>query len=201
MTTYLGLLLAAGFWLLIFGMQAVNFWAGMATAAIVLTLFSVAVGGRPWHRSEWNGKALAVGVASAVVLYLIFAFGNWLARVIFPFAPGQIGDVYGIRSQANPLLIGLILFFVTSPAEEIFWRGFIQRRFMERRGSLRGWLIGSLCYAAVHLFSGNVMLVLAALVAGLFWGLIFWWQKSIVPAIISHAVWTVLIFLLLPVAG
>ncbi|MBE3577824.1 MAG: CPBP family intramembrane metalloprotease [Limnochordales bacterium] len=199
--TYLGLLLAAGFWLLIFGLKTVNFWAGMATAALVLTAYAVVVGGRPWRRSEWNGRALAVGVASAVALYLIFVAGNWLARLIFPFAPGQIGDVYGIRSEADPLLIGLILFFVTSPAEEIFWRGFLQRRFMERRGDWQGWLIGSLCYAAVHLFSGNLMLVLAALVAGLFWGLLFRWQKSIVPGVISHSVWTVLIFLLLPVAG
>ena len=75
-------------------------------------------------------------------------------------------------------------FFVTSPAEEIFWRGFLQRRLMLRLGSFWGWIIASVLYAAVHISSLNFMLVGAAGVAGLFWGLLYWRLKTLWPVVI-----------------
>ena len=52
------------------------------------------------------------------------------------------------------------------PGEEIFWRGYLQRRWQERFGAGRGFLFAAALYAAVHAGSGNVMLVLAAAVCG-----------------------------------
>ncbi|MBE3582704.1 MAG: CPBP family intramembrane metalloprotease [Limnochordaceae bacterium] len=200
-TAWIGLALAAAFWLVIFGLHWGNFWTGMGIAAGVLTAYAVAAAGPPWREEEWNWVNVIIGISAALVLYGIFACGSWLGRSIFPFAGRQIGSIYDIQSQANRWLIGLLLLFVTSPAEEIFWRGFLQRRFMVAGGEAAGWLMASLCYAAVHLFSGNLMLILAALVAGLFWGLLYLWRRSLVPGIISHALWTVLVFLVFPLGG
>lgn len=196
-----GLALATFLWVAIFGWRIVNFWAGMVAAAVVLTAYAVLAGGVPWKRDEWTYENAVVGAASALALYAIFAVGNWAARVIFPFAPGQIGDVYAIRDQADRLLIGAILLLVTSPAEEIFWRGFLQRQLSTWVGPGLAWVLGALVYALVHVASGNLMLVLAAFVAGLGWGLLLLWRRSVVPGIISHSLWTVMIFLLFPLAG
>lgn len=193
-----GLALAAFFWVVIFGWRIVNFWAGMVAAAVVLTAYAVLAGGVPWKRDEWTYENAVVGAAGALGLFAIFALGNWVARVIFPFASGQIGDVYSIREQADRLLIGAILLLVTSPAEEIFWRGFLQRQLSAWVGPGLAWVLGALVYALVHVASGNLMLVLAAFVAGLGWGLLLLWRRSVVPGIISHSLWTVMIFLLFP---
>lgn len=42
------------------------------------------------------------------------------------------------------------------------------------------------------------MLVMAALTAGLFWGWLYWKTDSLVPCILSHAFWTVTVFILWP---
>ncbi|MBR6673801.1 MAG: CPBP family intramembrane metalloprotease, partial [Mailhella sp.] len=167
------ILLATFFWWLNFGLQICNFWLGMAVAASVLAGLCVRVGGNPFAEGRADAKTLVRGLLSAVALYIIFALGNALASLIFTFGPEQISNIYSIRQEGPSWLVALVLLFITSPAEEIFWRGFIQWHFMEKLGDVRGWLAASLVYAAIHISSGNIMLVLAALVAGLFWGWLY----------------------------
>ncbi|HHX51710.1 MAG TPA: CPBP family intramembrane metalloprotease, partial [Clostridia bacterium] len=45
---------------------------------------------------------------------------------------------------------------------------------------------------------GNLVLIIAALVAGMLWGFLYWKSKNLVPCIVSHCLWTVSIFLLVP---
>ncbi|NLC77068.1 MAG: CPBP family intramembrane metalloprotease [Clostridia bacterium] len=193
------LCLAAVFWYLIFGVQMANFWLSMAVAATVLASLSVLFQGLPFTGKDLNARAIIAGLVSAAILYLLFWLGNTVSQWIFPFARGQVASIYEIRTQGQAMVIALVLLFITSPAEEIFWRGFIQKWAMEKYGDLRGWLLGSCIYAGVHLASGNFMLVMAALVAGLFWGYLYKWEGNLVSCIISHCIWTVGIFLLIPV--
>jgi membrane protease YdiL (CAAX protease family) len=50
----------------------------------------------------------------------------------------------------------------------------------------------------VHIAAGNAMLVLAALAAGAFWGAMYLWTGRIAPVVVSHVLWDVTVFLLLP---
>lgn len=168
------LALAAFFWWVNFGLHWVNFWIGMGTAASVLALLSFWFAGVPMKRTEWTGRAVLIGLVSAVLLYAIFALGNTLSGWLFRFAPHQVSAIYYIRHEGSPLAMALVLLFITSPAEEVFWRGFVQRWFMHRFGGKAGWLLAVCVYAGVHVFSGNFMLVMAALTAGLFWGWLYW---------------------------
>lgn len=197
---YLALAVAACFWFLIFGLGAGNFWVPMALAALLLALMASFFQGPPFKLREITLTDVAIGVASAAVLYGVFFVGNIVSRWIFSFAGSNIAAIYGNRSLADPWLIALVLIFVTSPAEEIFWRGFVQRQFAAEWGGLRGWLLGAVVYAGVHIFSLNPILILAAFVGGLGWGLIFWWRRSPVPGMISHIIWTVAIFVLFPLS-
>ena len=43
------------------------------------------------------------------------------------------------------------------------------------------------------------MLVMAALVAGLFWSALYSWRGNLTACIVSHALWTVGVFLLFPI--
>lgn len=190
--------LAAVLWYIIFGLQLFNFWCAMAVAATMLALASFVFYGAPFALQEINRRAILLGVLSAAVLYGIFWLGDILSAMLFSFAPPQVSSIYDLRSQNQVWLIVLILIFVTSPAEEIFWRGFVQRWLDQQMGPVPAWILAALAYGGVHIISGNFMLVMAALVAGLFWGYIFMKGRSVVPLIISHALWTVSIFILFP---
>ena len=194
------LMLAVFFWFVTFSLQWFNFWLSMCIAVSILTALALHLGGSPFSRSDWNARAVFSGVAAAAALYAIFWLGNSLSQVLFQFAKPQIASIYGIRTQGEAVVMALILLFITSPGEEIFWRGFVQRRLVQHFGARSGWLLASAVYAAVHIASGNFMLTMAALIAGLFWGWLYQREQNLVPCIVSHALWTVTIFIWLPIS-
>lgn len=196
------LFLAAFFWWVIFGKEAVNFWLGMSVATSTLAALSLILGGRDFRRSllKFPGSTTFwLGLASAVALYAVFEVGYFCSRLLFSTSPEEVSNIYTIRSKANPFVISLVLLFITSPCEEIFWRGFLQRWAVGRFGLVAGWILSTLLYSAVHIASGNWMLVMAAMVAGAFWGLLYLLTQNLWICILSHAFWTVLIFILIPI--
>jgi membrane protease YdiL (CAAX protease family) len=180
-----------------------DFWWGMCLSVFVLVTLSFLTdkSHRSFLSQDWK-KGLArkagLGLLSALVLYGIFWAGNEISRAALPLAAQEIGEVYGFRQDAALLRIGLLIIFIIGPGEELFWRGFLQRRWQLRLGSLSGWLLTSAFYGAVHAGSGNVMLVLSALVCGLYWGAIYARSKSAVLVAISHTLWDLLVFIFFP---
>lgn len=172
----------------------------MGFSVLILSLLTIYWNGWPFREKDFTLRAVFIGLGSAFLLYVIFYLGNIFSPLLFPFAKRQITAIYGFSSQGNVFLILLFLLFLTSPGEEIFWRFFLQSWAMDKYGKVKGYLLISLIYSAVHLVTGNLMLVLAALIAGLFWGFIYLREKNLVPLIISHALWTVAIFLLFPLS-
>jgi hypothetical protein len=84
------------------------------------------------------------------------------------------------------------------PAEEIYWRGFVQETLGGRLGKTGSLLLTSSIYALVHIVAFNFMLLVAAAVCGLFWGLLFLRERNLVTVMLSHALWDVMTFVLLP---
>jgi uncharacterized protein len=197
------LILASGFWLEMFVLKSFNFWLEMTIAASLLA-------GLGLYFNHKNGEAINyrlyyfkpkyifIGIISAAVLYFVFYAGNFISEIILPFADKQITGVYSNKSILDPAVIGLLLLFIIGPAEEVFWRGFVQDTLAEKLGDNKGWVVASLIYGAVHIVALNFMLFMAALICGLFWGWMFRKYKSVWPGLISHALWDITIFVLLP---
>jgi len=183
-----------------------DFWWWMSINLIMLISMSWIID-RPGAVSmegqdaDGAGKKIILGIASAVFLYLVFFIGNILSRKIFPFASAGIDSVYGFRGGASSMRIAVLMLLIIGPGEEVFWRGFIQRRYQEHLGGWKGFLVATGIYAAVHLGSGNIMLVLAALTCGLFWGFLYLRYRSMMLNIISHVIWDISVFLLFPFSG
>lgn len=197
------IILAIVFWLEMFLLKHYNFWFEMTIAAALLASLGLFFNHRSGEAINYRlyffePKHIFIGIISAAILYFIFYGGDYLSKQLLSFADKQIADVYGNKSLLDPNLI-ILLLLIIGPAEEVFWRGFVQDTLEEKLGDNTGWLIASGIYAAVHLFAMNLMLFAAALVCGLFWGWIFKRFKSLWPGIISHALWDVTIFVLLPV--
>ena len=89
--------------------------------------------------------------------------------------------------------------FVIGPGEEIFWRGYVQRTLAKRSAS-RGLVLSVAAYGLVHLASGSVTLIGAALVCGLFWGWLYQRFESIWLNVLSHVLWDIAVFLVWPFA-
>ena len=154
-----------------------------------------------WQKPKINPRisSFLLGLLSAVILYFIFFLGHHLAPYILPGAKSQVGGIYSLGKGTSRVLIFLLLFFITGPGEEIFWRGFLQDHLMKRHGGLQGFFLATIIYAGVHVFSFNLMLILAALVAGAFWGLLYLWKRDLLVQITSHSFWSAVIFAIAPI--
>jgi len=197
----LGLLAAATIpvWIAVFAWTPLNFWYVMALGTGGLALAGALAAPRAMReRLRFRVSDVVIGVVSAAVLYAVFFVGRELTTRLLPFANAQIGAVYGNKALLAPVHIGLLIGLVIGPGEELFWRGFLQRELEARLGGWRGYALATLLYAAVHLFTGNVMLVVAALTAGVLWGGMYLRFGRLWPGIISHVAWDLTVFLLLP---
>ena len=88
--------------------------------------------------------------------------GHFISTHILPFAASQIDSIYNIRAGQNKWAIVLLLFFIIGPAEEVFWRGFVQMRLSKRYGILVGLIVATAIYTLVHVWSFNLMLLAAS---------------------------------------
>ena len=118
---------------------------------------------------------------------------------MFDWTVPHIQAVYATRMQLDPMFIAPLLFFIIAPCEETFWRGFVQARIAERSGAKNAMIITTVLYSLVHVWAMNPMLLIAALVLGVHWGFLFRRYGSLIPGIVSHALWDTTIFVLLPV--
>lgn len=106
-----------------------------------------------------------------------------------------------MKDGSSPAMIAVLLLFLIGPAEEYFWRGYIQKTMAGFIGKTAAMFLTTVIYALVHIWSFNFMLVMAALVAGGVWGLIYRLKPSLLPAlVISHALWDAMVFVILPIS-
>ena len=189
-------LLASLGWAFTFGLAWGNFWLKIGVTVVCVCAYALA-----WKpvRIRFAWRSVAWGVVSAAALYLVFFVGNTVAPLVLRGAHTQVGSIYGLGEGSSKIWIFLLLFFVTGPGEEIFWRGFLQGQLETKWGPLTGFAVATAIYGCVHVFSGNPMLVLAALVAGAFWGALYAWKKDLLLLIVSHSVWSAFIFAVAPI--
>ena len=200
--------MAAVLWFIMFSpwtAPQVNFWAFMAASAIVLTCFALIFGGRKSLGLEGIGsgsafvKTCVLGFVIAALLWGIFYVGDKVSQLLFSFARPQVDNIYDIKGTLSPTLLALLLLFVIGPAEEIFWRGYVQRTLSNFRSPLFAFIVTTMCYTFIHLPSGNFMLIMAALVCGIVWGGLYYFMPNRLTAIIiSHALWDAAAFVWLP---
>lgn len=200
---FLALAAAALLWFVMFSPwtgHLVNFWLMMSLSAVTLTAF--ALKGRRIWRDEFRLSLsdVCLGLAIAAALWGVFWAGDKVSTALFAFPRPQIAAIYGLRDGHSAVAVGLALLFVIGPAEEIFWRGYVQHHLSRRCGRDTGFLATTLIYTLVHLWSFNPMLLLSAFVAGAAWGLLYrFFPRHLAAIILSHAVWDCVVFVVFPI--
>jgi len=183
---------AFGLFALTFRGERRRFWERMTLTGFVLG--NVALANEPeLRRMRARKRDIAFGLGSAAVLYGIFQVGDRMARAVMPRGSKEIRDIYALRRLDSPEEIGLRLAAIIGPAEELFWRGLVQRR--------AGGVAAAAAYGGAHLVTGNTTLMGAASVAGIYWGMLRALGMSMPALITSHIAWDIWIFLLAPTEG
>ena len=183
-----------------------NFWVVMSCSAVILTTLGLSFtpDRKELLKIEKPALQLLGGIVIAFALWGIFWIGDKVSAWMFTFARPEVDSVYAMKTGLPTWLIAVLLLCLIGPAEELFWRGYVQRTMGRILGGKnpedKAFILTAVIYALVHVWSFNFMLVMAALVAGLVWGLIYRLRPQALPAlIISHALWDALVFVLLPI--
>lgn len=174
-----------------------NFWWAMTASACILVMLSKPGTHLPLRHDLW--KEAVLGILIAVILWFVFWTGDKVSQWMFDFARPQVNLIYGMKEGNQPWLIALLLLLIIGPAEELFWRGYVQRELSAHWSANTGFLVSTAVYTLVHLPSGNFMLIMAAMVCGLLWGGLYRFFPNHLPAIVlSHALWDAAAFVWFP---
>jgi membrane protease YdiL (CAAX protease family) len=128
----------------------------------------------------WAVCAWIAGSIIPVLLGLATAYG--LAEIIEP--DPTIAQIY--EKMIWDFAVPFVLFIALAPgfAEEFLFRGYMQRRLIERWSAAAGILITSVIFAVAHLMPHTVVF---AFPIGIWLGLMAWRTGSVWPGVISHA--------------
>lgn len=197
------IVLAAVLWAVMFSPLTapyVNFWWMMTASALTLSILSTCFNRGWWHAVRFGWGEVLAGVGIAAALWGIFWTGDKVSSWLFDFARPQVNLIYGMKEGESLWLLSLLMLVLIGPAEEIFWRGYVQRTLSARWSPDAGFAVTTLVYALVHAASCNFMLVMAAAVAGVVWGGLYrLFPRRLGAIIVSHAVWDVAVFVWFPI--
>ncbi|MHC4874433.1 MAG: lysostaphin resistance A-like protein [Planctomycetota bacterium] len=194
--------LAFIFFTSLFAAPVLPFWYQLTISVIILCLISFFADRKEFIKKLHLKKTdllyiITFGAGSAIFLYLSFFIGQKAITLFYNTGLSEIKHVYNLKEQLPEWLITLLIVLLIGPGEEIFWRGFLQKRLTDKY-NFCGVIVSTLIYALVHIGSGNIMLILAALVCGAVWGFLYWLNDSLWCNIVSHTIWDISVFILFP---
>ena len=199
----IGCSIAAVLWTIMFSPWTaphVNFWVMMTCSGLALTAYSTWAQKGWWKNIKLDASNIILGIALAAALWGIFWVGDKLSSLMFDFARPQVNLIYGMKEGENPWVLTFLMLFIIGPAEEIFWRAYIQKNFSKRWNPNIGFIVTTLVYSLVHISKFNFMLIMAAMVAGIVWGLAYrFFPEKLGAIIISHAIWDCAVFIWFPI--
>jgi len=156
--------------------------------------------GPPRARPRLKLVALAAGLISASLLYLVFFAGSLALKALIPgYSAESEGSIYSlIASPANPLplQVGVLLFDATG--YESFFRGVLQKKLQPKMGVAAAPSI-ALFEAVIHLATFNLIWAATTFVADLVWGLTYYFGRGFQASFTSHFIWDLAIFVIRPI--
>lgn len=149
--------------------------------------------------STW--KYLLFGIGYGTILYGIVRLGYLILTNITITANTEKSvtkflEIYG----PNNIWHYLLLIFIIVVGEELFWRGYVQQQLKKWVSPKFAIIITSVLFALSVAISGFMPGVFAALVAGLIWGTLYEWKKSMPLIIVAHEVFILLLFMIIPLS-
>jgi membrane protease YdiL (CAAX protease family) len=165
---------------------------GLLVAA-TWTIGAFASGPIPFHpgrASAW--RAAVAPTVAGVASYVAFLVAYLVARNL-PFLGPALDGVLA-RADAGPVALVLLVAWVNGVGEELFFRGALHAAVEPHRPAITTTIV----YVVVTAATGNVALVIAAVVMGALFALERLSTRGVLAPIVTHLVWTTLMVLALP---
>ena len=176
----------------------VGIWLALGGAAVVLGA-AVLLLDRPATTKllQPSVRLLLLGAAAGGAMA---AGTHLLYPVLAHLAPVIAADTARLYTafRAPSLVVAAVGLVPVIVGEELVWRGAVQALLVQRLGVWRGVVLAALVYALVHVPLGSPALVSAALGCGLAWGALRAATASLVPTLMAHLLWNVLVLVWLP---
>lgn len=178
--------------------EFVGIWVAIGSAAIALGLgvlaFDHAASRRALRPSvRLVSIGLAAGVGMSVATYLAYP----LVTQFFPFVATQTAFLYA-AFRVPPAVVAALVLVPVIIGEELVWRGVIQGALIARFGRVRGVALAAFGYGLAVAPLGSPVLVFVAFACGLVWGALREASYSLVPPLLAHLLWDLLVLVLLP---
>ncbi|WP_431029303.1 lysostaphin resistance A-like protein [Lysinibacillus sp. LZ02] len=141
---------------------------------------------------------LLYGTGYGTIAYGLVKLGHILLPYIDSSTTKDISKFLELYGPTN-IWHYLMLIFIVVIGEEMFWRGYIQQQLKRFTSPFYAVLITALLFSLALAISGFMPGALAAIVTGLLWGTLYEWKKSLPLVIVSHLVFVLLLFLILPI--
>ncbi len=148
-----------------------------------------------------SARSLALGLASAVVLYALFYAGSLGVSAFHPFgiSPSAETSIYSlIVSPSNPRYLQVAVLLFDALGYESFFRGVLQKEATRRLGAAAPFAVAA-GDALVHVLSFNLLWVVTTFIADSVWGVVYLRTKDLTSSFASHFLWDVVIFILFPI--
>ena len=121
----------------------------------------------------------------------VFLAGALIVRHVGPLAE-QVRDILQFAQQGN-LPVVLLVTAMSGVGEEVFFRGAVYAA-----SRVRPIVVSATLYTLTTVVTGNVMLVFAAALLSVVWGLQRRASGGVLAPILSHVTWSVAMALALP---
>jgi membrane protease YdiL (CAAX protease family) len=149
-------------------------------------LCSVAVAVAPLGRSAPAALGLRASTWRPVALGALGTIALSLAVSQIGIEPEGVKQAIDAARQPGGFLKSLVVLALLAPlVEELIFRGLVYGWVAGRWGTISGWLVSSLAFAAAHYEPAHIVLVLPL-------GLLFGWLRrrtdSLLPSLASHIV-------------
>jgi hypothetical protein len=176
----------------------VGVWIGVGSVAVALGAFVLARVPAVRARLRPRPRDVAAGAAAALLLVAgTYALSPVLGRS--PWFAQELRALYGAFQAAGTGAAAVALAPVVL-GEELAWRGVVQEVAEQRVGRTSAAVLTAVAYALAHAPTGSSLLVVTALGCGLVWGWLRAATGSLVPSVVCHLIWDVVVLLLFPLA-
>lgn len=138
-----------------------------------------------------------LGIIFGTLTYILMLVGYKLIDIA-PFTSTKSVDAFVTKFGPSTIWHYLLLLLIIAPGEELFWRGFIQQQLKKYLSPTYAIIVSAALFGFSLIFSGFWYVMLGAFVAGLVFGLLYEWKKSMPLIILAHITMLVLLLLVFP---
>ena len=171
------------------------FWYLYAFTLLVGMAIGLLAGKFEDHLPTW--QYLIYGIGYGTITYGFVKLGYMILPSIHANATTDISNFLTDYGPQN-IFHYVLLIFVVAVGEELFWRGYVQQQLKKYTSPAWAVFITALLFSISLAISGFIPGAMAAIVAGLLWGALYEWKKSLPLIIVAHIVFVLLLFLVLP---